>query len=591
MMLKKPCVQKLQIYSNSKIMIGGLVMKKVLSFTLCIAIVMTLALSAFALAAVAVKGIQLDKSAISLEVGKSYPLIVTLTPANTTQKLLKYSTSDKNIATIDNSGKITAVKAGKAVITVASASNSKILAKCTVTAIVKPKVKLSFCLSQTGWGGEAVDPELMKAVEKTIEDKTSTDLEVIAPPQSSYNDKINVMLSSGQIPDIYAIRKAMDTVQVMAARGYTMVLDNLINDFPTITSQVDKLYFENLKVNGKLMAVPMYVPLSKVIWLRKDMAEKYGVSLSETPTTDQFYTEMKKLAGKGFIPFTFAKFLDNLPFFFNPFGAYYGIGYKDGKFFDGFNTPGAKEALAYAAKLYKDKIWDPEFLTNENAGMREKLASGKAASDLDYFNRYIYYASESVKINAATDFQPIYELKGPKGIGGNLNEAIQDALAISPNCKNPDRALEVIQYYVYTDEGVMLRNIGVKGQHYTIENGVIKPVAKATNSGYKCDVNGFFLYFPKITDFGFKWDETTEKLLPNQLKVNTEITKHLGPKYLVPGGISDIYDKNLPAYKKKIDEISAKLITGADSVFNGYEEYQRFWNSINGNEMLKQLNK
>jgi putative aldouronate transport system substrate-binding protein len=567
-----------------------MVMKKVFSVILCLALVMSIALSAFALASVSVKGIQLDKSALSLEVGKSYTLKVTLTPANTTQKLLKYNTSDKNVATIDNNGVIVAVKAGKAVITVVSSSNSKILAKCDVTAFVKPKVKLSFCLSQTGWGGEAVDPELMTAVEKVIEGKTNTDLEVIAPPQSTYNDKLNVILASGQIPDIYAIRKAMDTVQVMAARGYTMPLDEVVKGFPEITSATDKALLENLKVNGKLMAVPMYVPLSKVIWLRKDMVEKYGVNLSETPTTEQFYTEMKKMAGKGFVPFSFAKFLDNLPFFFNPFGAYYGIGVKDGKYFDGFNCPEAKEALAYAAKLYKDKIWDQEFLTLENAGMREKLASGKAASALDYFNRYIYYASESAKINAATDFQPVYELKGPKGIGGNLNEAIQDALAIGPNCKYPDRALEVIKYYVYTDEGVMLRNLGVKGLHYTIENGVITPTAKATNSGYKCDVNGFFLYFPKITDFGFKWDATTEKLLPNQVKVNIEVTKHQGPKYLVPGGISDIYDKNLPAYKKKIDEISAKLITGADSVFNGYEEYQRFWNSINGNEMLKQLN-
>ncbi|HEX3028672.1 MAG TPA: hypothetical protein VHT34_05095, partial [Clostridia bacterium] len=42
----------------------------------------------------------------------------------------------------------------------------------------KPKevVKLTICLSQTGWGGEAVDPELMKEVEAAIEAKTMTDL-------------------------------------------------------------------------------------------------------------------------------------------------------------------------------------------------------------------------------------------------------------------------------------------------------------------------------------------------------------------------------------------------------------------------------
>lgn len=454
------------------------------------------------------------------------------------------------------------------------------------------KVKLSFCLSQTGWGGEAVDPELMKEVQRVIEEKTNTELEVIAPPQSSYNDKLNVMLSSGQIPDIFAVRKAMDNIQIFAARGYTMPLDDLITNAPEITSLVDKQYLDYLRVDDKLQAVPMYVPLSKVIWLRKDLLDEYGVTLSETPTTDEFYNEMKKLVGQDFVPFTFAKFLDNLPFFFNPFGAYYGIGIdSDGKFYDGFNTPEAKEALAYVAQLYKDKIWDQEFLTNENAAIREKLFSGKAASTLDYYNRYIYYASESVKVNAETDFLPIYELKGPRGDGGNLNEAIQDALAISPKSKAPERALEVIKYYVYTEEGVMLRNMGVKDKHYVIdENGVVGPTDKAKNSGYKCDVNGFFLYYPRITDYGFKWNETIEKLLPQQLIINEEANNYLGPKFIVPGGKSDLYDKNLPGYKKKIEEISSKIMMGATTVEKGYEEYEAFWKSISGDDMLGQLN-
>lgn len=453
------------------------------------------------------------------------------------------------------------------------------------------RVKLTFCMSQTGWGGEAVDPELMKEVEKYIEEKTNTDLEIIAPPQSSYNDKLNVLLTSGDIPDIFAVRKAMDNLQVMSSRGYTMPMDDLIKDAPEITSLVDSKYLDYLKVNGSLQAVPMYVPLSKVIWIRKDLMDQYGVNLSETPTTEEFYNEMKKLAGKGVTPFTFPKFLDNLPFFFNPFGAYYGIGInEDGKYYDGFNTPEAREALSYVAKLYQDNIWDQEFLTNENATIREKLFSGKAASTIDYFNRYIYYVNESKNVNASTEFVPVYELKGPNGHGGNLNEAIQDVLCISSKSKHPEKAMEVIKYYFYSQEGVKLRCLGVEGKHYTIENDFIKPMEKAANSGYKCDVNQFLLYYPKITDYGFKWDPATEELLPRQIGFVEEANKHLGPKYLVPGGKSDLYDKNLSAYKKKIDEISSKIILGTISVDEGYKEYEAFWKGIKGEQMLEQLN-
>lgn len=459
------------------------------------------------------------------------------------------------------------------------------------TAPPKEKVKLTFCLSQTGWGGEAVDPELMKEVEKVIEEKTTVDLEVIAPPQSSYNDKLTVMLSADTAPDIFAVRKSMDNIQVYAARGYTRPLDDLLPNFPNITSQVSADYWKYVTVDGKIQGIPMYVPMTKNLWLRKDVIDKYGVNLSTTPTTEEFYTEMKKIAGSGIIPFTFPKFLDNLPFFTNPFGAYFGIAQDaSGKFYDGFNTPEMKEALAYVAKLYADGIWDQEFLTNENAMIREKLFSGKAASTLDYFNRFIYYSSESIKINAATDFVPVYELKGPSGKGGNLNEAINDVLSISPDCKYPDRALEVINYYVFTAEGVMLRCLGVENKHYTINNGVIQPTEVATNSGYKCDVNQFYLYFPQIDKFDFSWGEA-ESLIPKQLEINKEVGKYIGPKYVVPGAKSDLYDKNQPAYKKKIEEIASLIIMGASTVEKGYADYDAFWKSISGDEMLNQLNK
>lgn len=566
-------------------------MKRLLSLVLCIVFVLSLAIPASAVQAVPVKSISLGQASITLEVGKSYTLKPVFAPANTTQKLLSFSTSNKAVILIDAKGNLTAVGAGNAIITVASQSENSISAKLNVTVTKQAPVKLSFCLSQTGWGGEAVDPELMKDVQKVIEEKTNTELEVIAPPQSTYNDKLNVMLASGQIPDIFAIRKAMDGVQVMAARGYTLPLDDLIQTAPEITSQCSKTFLNYLKVDGKLMAVPMYVPLSKVIWLRKDALDKYGVKLSKTPTTDEFFNEMSKIDTSKYVPFSFAKFLDNLPFFFNPFDAYYGIGVKNGNYFDGFNTKQAKEALAYCAKLYKSKIWDQEFLTNENAGMREKLFSGKAASALDYYNRFIYYSAESARVNRPTEYVPVYELKGPDHIGGNLNESIQDALAISSKSKNPEKALDVIKYYVYTEEGVKLRNLGVEGEHYTIEAGTIKPTDRAKNSGYKCDVNGFFLYFPTISDYGFKWDAVTERLLPEQMKINVEANNHLGPKYIIPGGKSDLYDKNQPAYIKKIAEVSSKIITGAVSVDDGYIEYAGFWNSIKGNDMLAELNK
>lgn len=65
-----------------------------------------------------VSTIELDKKIISLKVGGSYTLTATIMPANTPAEGATWASSDATIATVDNTGKVTAVKNGKATITV-----------------------------------------------------------------------------------------------------------------------------------------------------------------------------------------------------------------------------------------------------------------------------------------------------------------------------------------------------------------------------------------------------------------------------------------------------------------------------------------
>jgi uncharacterized protein YjdB len=92
---------------------------------------------------VRVTGIILDKSSVTLNVGDTSKLTVDFTPSNTTQKMLTFSTGNKNVATIAADGTVKAVKAGKTVITVISYSNKAITAKCNVTVKAKEPVTLT----------------------------------------------------------------------------------------------------------------------------------------------------------------------------------------------------------------------------------------------------------------------------------------------------------------------------------------------------------------------------------------------------------------------------------------------------------------
>lgn len=84
-------------------------------------------------AAVAVTEVKLDKTTLSLEAGKTAALKATVTPDNATNKTVSWTSSDKAIATVDEKGTVTGVKAGEATIT-ATAGEKSAACKVTVTA-------------------------------------------------------------------------------------------------------------------------------------------------------------------------------------------------------------------------------------------------------------------------------------------------------------------------------------------------------------------------------------------------------------------------------------------------------------------------
>lgn len=79
-----------------------------------------------------VKSVSLDKSELTLAIKGTYTLKATVAPSDATNKNVTWKSSDDKIATVDKDGKVTAVAAGKATITVTTEDGSK-TATCAVT--------------------------------------------------------------------------------------------------------------------------------------------------------------------------------------------------------------------------------------------------------------------------------------------------------------------------------------------------------------------------------------------------------------------------------------------------------------------------
>lgn len=82
--------------------------------------------------AVNVTGVLLSESELSLTVGQSHGLTATVLPGNAENRTVRFTSSNENVATVDPTGKITAVAAGSAVITVTTAEG-EFTAECRVT--------------------------------------------------------------------------------------------------------------------------------------------------------------------------------------------------------------------------------------------------------------------------------------------------------------------------------------------------------------------------------------------------------------------------------------------------------------------------
>ena len=80
---------------------------------------------------VAVDGVSLDKTQLSLTLGEKHVLHATVSPTNATNKNVIWSSSDPSVVSVNQSGEITAVKLGSASVTVATEDGNK-KATCTV---------------------------------------------------------------------------------------------------------------------------------------------------------------------------------------------------------------------------------------------------------------------------------------------------------------------------------------------------------------------------------------------------------------------------------------------------------------------------
>ncbi|MCO8297263.1 Ig-like domain-containing protein [Tetragenococcus halophilus] len=81
---------------------------------------------------IAVTGVSLDKETLTMDIGDSETIKATVAPSTATDKGVSYGSSNRDIATVDSNGKVTAVASGTANIEATTNDGNK-KATCKVT--------------------------------------------------------------------------------------------------------------------------------------------------------------------------------------------------------------------------------------------------------------------------------------------------------------------------------------------------------------------------------------------------------------------------------------------------------------------------
>lgn len=97
---------------------------------------------------ISVSSVSINKDRVSLEIGNTIALSTTVLPSNANNKSITWKSSDTNVATVDNNGKVTANNSGTAIIT-ATAENGK-SATCGVIVKSNPIVPSNSSIKYEG---------------------------------------------------------------------------------------------------------------------------------------------------------------------------------------------------------------------------------------------------------------------------------------------------------------------------------------------------------------------------------------------------------------------------------------------------------
>ncbi|MDQ0897065.1 extracellular solute-binding protein [Paenibacillus sp. V4I7] len=440
--------------------------------------------------------------------------------------------------------------------------------------------------------------------------KTGVPLKFLAPPTNQGAQALNVMLASGDLPDMIEFdwQGAFPGGPEKAIKdGYILKLNDTIDKFaPNLKKYLKEHPDVDKQVktdNGSYYSFPFirgddYLRVYQGPIIRKDWLDDLGLPVPQT--IDEWYTTLKAFKEKKGATAAFSVVSVPRPFnelgngaFAGAFGVTRDFYIDNGTIKFGPAEKGYKDFLATFHKWYEEGLIDKNFATADGKALDANMASGATGVTVQNAGGGI------------GKWQPLITAKDPKGVligapypvlkkgdiamYGQKDPANSPGgmVAITASSKNIETAAKLLDYG-YSEEGHNYFNFGTEGVSYKMENGYPKYTdlvmknpdklapAQALSLYVRGNYNGPFVQDKRYIEQYLALQTQRDAVSTWQ---KTDVDKHKLPPITATPEESTELAKIMTDLNTLVDEMTLKIILGTEPV-DSFDKYLEKFKSV-----------
>ncbi|MFC4103151.1 extracellular solute-binding protein [Paenibacillus xanthanilyticus] len=436
---------------------------------------------------------------------------------------------------------------------------------------------------------------------KWMDEQSGVDVEWVPITRNQEADKFNVLVASGQAPDLITSYDR-NLLARFVDQGAVQPIDEYLNQYSTVY----KKYLEEhpelkpyVTFNGKIYAVASLrnTRALTTVWVRQDWLDKLQLKV---PTTIEELVDVARAfrdkdpdgnGQKDTVPIAgslaYTPIIEDL-FFARGWDWFM----EDGKLVYGNLLDRYKDVLAFQKQVYDEGLVDKEYLTDKNFARQQQLwVTGKAGI---YFE-YVTMASfpDFKKNNPNAKVVPIPPVATKYGTNGYQEEVPNYLLTVfNKNMKSPEAAFKFLDWMLA--DGWDDITSGQEGVHYQKVNGI--PVVSDTDKfnkevAYASEYR--LLHQDKLTAESIAAAAGEDPIAKEYAQIKGDALKVAeGTKYRkdLPyrPDFKELIDMEAQFMKKRDEIIATVVIGGAKHTPEwGAAELLKEWNRLGGEEVNK----